>query len=292
MNQPFELQAAPELHAPVLVVALEGWIDAGSGAANAMAAMVSEFETAPLATFAQDLFIDYRARRPTMQIRDGVSTGLIWPSIELLSAKDSAGQDLVLLTGVEPDSNWRLFLEAVGQLSKDLEVRMEVSFGAYPSASPHTRPPLVSVNASTTELAECSGLIRNSVDVPAGVAAAIADMFAANGLPAMGLWAQVPHYAAGMPYPGASVALLDTLRQVAGIQFEATELREAAASHRLKLDELVSQSTEHQTMVQQLEEAHDAMLRASDGIVGPGEALPSGEELAAELERFLRDQGR
>jgi hypothetical protein len=274
----------------VLVTMLLGWIDAGGAAATAMTVLENELAARPVATFDSDTFIDYRARRPTMMLRDGVNTDLLWPDTRLLAGRDSVGHDVLLLTGHEPDANWRLFVDKATEMAVELGTRMMVGLGAYPFATPHSRPSRLSITANSAEVAGTLPYLRNSIDVPAGIEAALERRFAEMGLPAVGLWAQVPHYVSNVPYPGASVALLEGLSEVAGVLTEGVALNNDAAAHRTRLDDLVKQSEEHTAMVQQLETAYDAAAvePSPTGLLGP---LPTGDELAAELERFLRDQG-
>lgn len=279
----YELHEHPDLDSPVLVQALEGWIDAGLGAATAIGSILGSTDTSTIATFDADVLLDHRARRPTMHLVDGVNTGLTWPSIELRVASDRVGNDLLLLVGAEPDHQWRAFSTAVVDLAMDFGVRLVVGLGAYPAAVPHTRPTQLSVTASSRELAEQVGYVRGTIDVPAGVQAAVERRCAEAGVPAVGLWAQVPHYAAGMPFPGAAAALIHGLGQVAGISFEAAELDREATATSARLDELVSQNPEHQQMVAQLEQAVDTLDPATGD-------LPTGDQLAEELQRFLREQ--
>ncbi len=287
----YEIHSRPDLDAPVLVVALEGWIDAGLGAATAAQALVADLEPTVIATFDSDRLLDYRARRPVMHLRDGVNTALTWPGIQLHHAKDHGGKDLLLLLGHEPDALWRQFTEQAVALAVDFGARLVVGLGAYPFAAPHTRPSRLSTTANSSDLAERLGYLRNSVDVPAGVEAAIERRCAEVGLPAVGLWAQVPHYAAAMPYPPASIALIDGLSEVGGLSLKADGLRQAAAAHVTRLDELVSQSDEHREMLHQLELQADAETAESSFAPLNASDLPTGDDLAAELERFLRDQG-
>jgi predicted ATP-grasp superfamily ATP-dependent carboligase len=291
----YELHSRPTLDSPAFVVALEGWIDAGLGAAAAAQALVADLHPTAIATFDADRLLDYRARRPVMHLRDGVNTSLTWPGIELYAAKDHADRDVLMLLGHEPDSLWKLFTEQVVALARDFGTRLVVGLGAYPFAAPHTRPSRLSTTANSTELAERLGYLRNSVDVPAGVEAAIERSCAEIGLPAVGLWAQVPHYAAAMPYPPASIALIDGLGQAAGLSLRADSLRQAASEHVARLDELVSQSDEHREMLRQLEAQADAESAESNertalAPINQSDLL-SGDDLAAELERFLREQG-
>ncbi|MEO7555224.1 MAG: PAC2 family protein [Acidimicrobiales bacterium] len=284
----YELIAEPELDAPVLVLAVDGWIDAGMGAAGARAALLEGIETFTVATFDADALLDHRARRPTMHLEEGVMTGLSWPTIELRAATDADGNDLLLLAGAEPDHVWRAFSNAVVDLAMELGARMVVGLGAYPAPVPHTRPSRLAVSASELSLAELAP-VRTTVDVPAGVQAAIERRAHDAGLPAVGLWAQVPHYVSAMPYPAASAALLDGLGTVASLRFDTVPLVEEAASTRRRLDSLVADNHDHLAMVQQLEASFDAEQHPSAYGLGVG-PLPSGDELAAELEQFLRDQ--
>ena len=288
MNDSLIVHAQPDLKEPVLLIALEGWIDAGNGAATAIASIVRQVQPQPLATFDNDTFIDFRARRPTMQIRDGLNAALVWPQITLSFGQDAGGQDLVLLTGQEPDMHWNRFCTLVRGVAVEHGTRLVVGLGAYPMGVPHTRPSMVACTACSPELAVSAGFLRNSVDVPAGAAAAIEASCAEVGVASIGLWAQVPHYATGMPYPGAALSLLEALNTTAGTSFATQELRDATTTHRARLDELVAQSVEHTTMVQQLEQGFDTVVNLSD--FRPGVDLPSGDDLAAEVERYLRDQ--
>ena len=282
-----ELDARPELREPVLVVAMEGWVDAGLGAAAAVAALLTALQPDVVATFDADTLLDHRARRPIVRIVDGVNTGLVWPEIELRAATPGDGPDVLLLLGPEPDHQWRAFSDAVAELAGAFGVRLVVGLGAFPAPWPHTRPSRLAATATTPELARQVGFVNGTLDVPAGVQAALERRFADLGVPAIGLWARVPHYASAMPYPEAAVMLLDGLAQVAGVSVRSDELRQAAVATRQRLDELIANSEEHTALVRQLEAQVDAET-SPDGL----QNLPSGDELAAELERFLREQGR
>ncbi len=285
---PYVQHHEPDLDSPVLVVALDGWIDAGLGASTAMAALKEQLQPRLIVTFDPDVFIDYRARRPVMHLRDGVNTAITWPSIELFSGQDPTGKDVLLLAGHEPDSEWRRFVEVTTALAIGFGTRLMVGLGAYPIAVPHTRPSLLSVSASTSELVQRLGYLHNSLDVPAGVQAALERAFADEGLPSIGLWAQVAHYASAMPYPMASLALVEGLSSVADLTLSTESLVEASEAQRLRIDELVANNPENVGLVRQLEAQWDSEVSR----MTPGGNLPSGDQLAAELERFLREQGR
>ena len=285
MNDPlFELVERPDLGEPVLVVCLEGWIDAGGAAEAATQAILADGKGSTVARFDTEQLIDHRARRPTLHLAEGVNSGLTWPMIELVTATDADDTPLLVLHGPEPDHQWRRFVQAVLDLAVEFEVRLVVGLGAYPAAAPHTRPPHQSATATSAELAAQVGFVNATLDIPAGVQAAIEHSCSTVDLPAIGIWAQVPHYAAAMPYPAAAAALLDGLRVVSGLSFDKRALREEAVEVRSRLDDLVARNEEHAALVQRLEEQDDALRRAVEA------DLPSGDELAAEVERFLRDQ--
>ncbi len=286
-----ELVARPDLDEPVLVLGLDGWIDAGFAANTAIGHLREVVETELVATWDADALVDHRSRRPAMHLVDGVNTGLTWPSIELRHGQDPDGRDILLLVGAEPDVRWRAFSADVAALAVELGVRLAVGFGAYPAPVPHTRQSRLATTATSPELAAQAGQIRSTLDVPAGAMGAIERAFADVDLPATGLWAQVPHYVSAMPYPDAAASLVDGLAALGGLRLDASPLREAARVLRVRLDGLVADNTEHQAMVAQLEASVDEELAADPSVPFVGE-VPSGDELAAEVERFLRDVGK
>lgn len=278
----FELVGEPSLDAPVLIVTLDGWIDAGLAAAGTATHLMSVCDVATVAVFDTDVLFDHRARRPMMHIEDGQIAGLTWPHLELRAGTDADGHDVLFLVGSEPDHLWRAFADAVAGLAVRFGVRMVVDLGAYPAPVPHTQPTSVVATATTPELAEAVGHLPGTVDVPAGVAAVIARRCAEAGLPAVGLWAQVPHYASGIPSPAASLAHLAALQRVAGVRFPTGDLSRRAAATIEHINALVAANPEHAAMVAELER------RAPE----PQESfLISGDELVAEVEEFLRDEG-
>jgi len=272
----------------ILVLGLEGWIDAGAGGAQAMAALRAGTTTEVIGTFDSDALIDARARRPVVQLTDGVHDTISWPTIEVRAGTDQHGTGLLLLTGPEPDLRWREFTEDVLHLAADLSVTLTVGFGAFPAPVPHTRPVRLAATATSRELADGIGFVPGTIDVPGGIHAAIESAMGVEGRPATGLWARVPHYIANLPYPAASVAILDGLRFVSGIDVDTTELHAAAGITNSRIDALIANSEDHTAMIQALENQWDADLGRISGPMPTD--LPSGDELAAELERFLREQ--
>lgn len=288
----YELHDRPSLTDPVMVVVLEGWIDAGYAASTAAQTLLQGLDSYPLASFDTDSLLDHRARRPIMHLVDGVNTGLSWPSLELRAGIDAAGNDILLLLGSEPDHAWRAFTESAIELAQSFDVRMVVGLGAYPATVPHTRPATLSVTAATPDLAAASGLLRGTLDVPAGVQAVIERRCDELGIPALGLWAQVPHYVSGdpLPYPAGSLALLRQLERTAGLTLPLGSLVAEAEETRQRLDAAVQGNTEHLAMLRALEARHDEMLASADAAATVEGELPSADELAAEVEQFLRDQ--
>jgi hypothetical protein len=283
----------PMLVDPTLVVMLTGWIDASGAAAAAMSALEAETNAVTIATFDGDTFVDYRARRPTMQLREGVNSNIEWPDIEFKAGIDHNGHDVLLLTGPEPDMAWRLFSREAAQLAKELGVKRMVALGAYPFATPHTRPSRLSISAPAADVVARLPLLKNSVDVPAGVAAVLEHSFTDAGIEAFGLWVQVPHYVSSMAYPAASVALLTGLDDLCSVRISAAGPRQETLIQRERLDELVAGNDEHLAMLHQLEQLYDAAEQhgpTSAEVPLADEPLPTAEELGAEFEQFLRDQ--
>ncbi|MFZ0667257.1 MAG: PAC2 family protein [Acidimicrobiales bacterium] len=273
---------------PVLVVSLEGWVDAGLGAAGAIGALLEAGPTELLATFDGETLIDQRARRPVARIVNGVTEKLTWPTLELRSGRDLAGADMLYLVGPEPDFKWRSFVSAVVDLARSLGVRMCVGLGAFPAPAPHTRPVKLAATApeQSGEISAGIGVVQGAIEVPAGVWGALELAFGAAGIPAVGLWARVPHYVTGMSFAPASVALVDGLMSIAGLTLDTTELRTSADASLRQVDELITKSQEHLELVKQLERNLDA----TEGNPLDLGKIPTADELGAELERYLRGE--
>ena len=286
----YERHPGRALDSPVLVVALEGWVDAGLGADGAITALLAAAPTELLATFDGESLIDQRARRPVAHISHGINEGLTWPVIQIRAGTDRTGADMCYLVGPEPDFRWHSFVNSVLALSGELGVRMAVGLGAFPAPAPHTRPVRLAATAPPgyAELVERVGVVQGEIDVPSGVWGALEIGFGDLGIPTVGLWARVPHYVSGMAFPSASAALVDGLSSIAGLSLDSSGLHAAADTSLRQVDDLIAKSDEHITMVRQLERNLDA---AEGNPLDVGQ-LPTGDELAAELERYLRsDRG-
>jgi hypothetical protein len=284
----YERHSTRALDRPVLVVALDGWVDAGLGADGAISALLAHEPTELVATFNGDELIDQRARRPVVHIVHGVNEGLTWPVIQVRTGTDRDGRDVCYLVGPEPDFRWRPFVEAVVGLANELGVRLVVGLGAFPAPAPHTRPVRLAATAppQSAELVARVGIVQGEIDVPSGVWGAMEIALGEVGIDAVGLWARVPHYASAMPFPAASAALLDGLGAVAGLSIDSSALHGAGDAALRKVDELIAKSAEHTAMVRQLELSVD---EAEGNPLDVGQ-IPTGDELAAELERYLRER--
>ncbi|MGI9622625.1 MAG: proteasome assembly chaperone family protein [Acidimicrobiales bacterium] len=274
----------PKLEAPVLIVCLDGWVDAGQVLDRTLRAILSG-PSVVLASFDPDDLINYRARRPIMRVESGINTGLDWPRVDLLMCRDLDGRDVVVLAGREPDRAWRGFSDEVVAIAQEIGVRLTLTLGGYPAATPHTRDVTLSAVGTTPKLVERVGFLEGKLDVPAGVHAALERACAGAGIPSVGLWAPVPHYAAAEPFPAAAVALLKGLELVADRRFLTDEIKAEAAAVNDRLDTQTTNDDEQARMVGNLESHADKVARTH-----PSD-IPTGDQLAAEFSQFLEDNG-
>jgi hypothetical protein len=267
----------PALDSPVVVAAFDGWVDAGS-AATTVLDLVGD--GAPVvARFDPDELFDYRSRRPTLEIRDGSLASLAWPEITLRAARFGA-RDVLVLTGAEPDDRWRRFAAETVELLGRLGVSAWVSLGAIPAAVAHTRPVPILGTASRPGLLRAgvspgpTGLLR----VPAAALSMLEMAVADAGIPAVGYFAQVPHYVTG-PYALASLELVKALEQHLDVALPRGDLEEECRQLRVRLDAATAADEATRSYVGRLESIVDEARQ------------PAGEDLISEIERFLRDQG-
>jgi hypothetical protein len=273
----YTLTGGHELIDPILLAAFDGWVDAGSAATTALAILADDGEV--VATFDADRLFDYRARRPPLEIVDGRLTTLTWPELVLRRTRLEE-RDLLVLVGPEPDYRWRALTGDIVELAGRLGVAQWVSLGAIPAAVPHTRPvPIIGTEASP-------GLLRGEVmagpegtlRVPSALVSALEIEVAAAGIPALGYFAQVPHYVSG-PYATAALELLRALATHLGAEIPAHELADESRELRERLDTAAGLDETTRNYVERLETMYDE------------QRLPSGDDLISDIERFLRDQG-
>lgn len=273
----------PVLRQPVLIVSLEGFVDAGAVASTASMFLRHRWQSDLLARFDRDALIDYRARRPTAVVDNGEVRRIEWPDIELYAATVDGPRDVLLLLGPEPDMAWEAFFDAVADTCERLGVQSVVGLGAYPAAVPHTRPPRIRqasngvADAAVPDIGSITGYTG-----PVGAGTAMQAALGERGIAAVGLWAEVPHYVAGSPNPGVALSMVRAVLAILGTSVDTTELEGAAKVHREQIDEAVREHPEATGMVSALERHVDA---------GEDEGeLPSGEDIAEEIERYLRQR--
>jgi hypothetical protein len=271
------LVGAEPLTAPVVVAALDGWVDAGSG--STLAAGLLADDGRPVATFDVDRIFDYRARRPTLGIVDGVPRELTWPELQLVHRR-FAERDVLVLTGPEPDYRWRQLAAELAQMARALEVSEWISLGAIPAAVPHTRSVTIlgtrSRNGQLVDDVEAGP--AGTLTVPAAFLSVVDMAVAGIGVPTVGYYAQIPHYVSG-EYPAASLELLAVLARHLGVRLPRGRLPEEARDLRERLDAAAAADPSTRAYVERLE-----------GMVDESR-LPSGDELISEIEKFLRDRG-
>lgn len=258
-------------------MALDGWVDAGSAATTAASLVAGD--ASAIVTFDADRLFDYRARRPTLDIEDGRLAELTWPAFAIRLVRHAA-QDLLVLTGPEPDYRWPRLADAVAEIATTLGVAQWISIGAIPAAVPHTRAVPILGTASEPGLLRGdirpgpAGLLR----VPAALVSVLEMRVTDAGIPAVGYFAQVPHYVSG-PYPPAALALHGAVARHLGLELDSGDLAEESGQLRTRLDAITAADDNTRSYVERLEAMVDE------------ERLPAGDDLISEIEQFLRDQG-
>ena len=287
-----ELQERREGAGPVLVHALDGFLDAGNAVQLAARHLLDLDSGRVVASFEIDEFYDYRARRPPMTFVENHYEDYEAPRLVVRIHHDRHGSPFLLLHGPEPDMHWEGFARAVRRVVEQFGVRMTVALGAVPMAVPHTRPVMLTSHATSPDLLVKENVWRGQIRVPASAQALLELRLGEWGHPALGFVAHIPHYVAQFAYPQASQALLEGVEDVTGLQWDTEPLREAGEARQVELATQIADSDEVREVVTGLEQQYDAFHRPQ---TGEGEALPlaeerdlpTGEELGAEFERFL-----
>jgi hypothetical protein len=268
----------PAMESPSVVVALDGWVDSGSAATVAAATVAQGGRV--VATFDADEIFDYRARRPTLQIVHGRPRTLEWPELTLRAVR-AGDRDVLVLSGAEPDYRWHELSADVATLAQHLGVAEWISLGAIPAAVPHTRPvPILGTESRP-------GLLKGEVlpgpegvlRVPAAAISVLDIAVTKSGIPAVGYFAQTPHYVSGQ-YPQASIELLRALGTHLGTVLDTGDLVEEARAMRIRLDAAAAREETTKSYVERLEVLVDEAR------------MPSGDDLISEIERFLREGGQ
>lgn len=275
-----------------LLVYLEGFMDAGSAGRLLTEHLLDAFEHTTVARFNTDRLLDYRSRRPLMTFDGGKWESYDAPELSVFKLADAEGKPFLLLTGPEPDHEWEAFVSAAQQLADQLQVGRMITYFGVPMGIPHTRPLGVITHATRPGLVTSRVPLPSKLQVPASASSLLEYRFGEAGRDAIGLVVQVPHYLSQAAYPTAALTLIDSLTEVTGLDLPALELREAADRTNTLIDRQVAESTEVAELVQGLEAQYDAAL-AHDGenLLAEGEEMPTADELAAQFEQFLAEQG-
>lgn len=282
----------PELASPVLIQALDGFVDAGSAKRLAREHLLSTHESRVVATFDVDTLLDYRARRPLMTFDIDHWSDYADPQLALHLLHDAAGTPFLVLAGPEPDVQWEAFIAAVRLLVEQLGVRLTVGLNAIPMAVPHTRPLGIISHASRSELVAGNERWVGTVQVPSSAGHLLEYRLGQAGHDAAGFAVAVPHYLSDTGYPAASLALLQSVSELTGLALSTGPLEESARQVAAEIDKQVSASEEVVTVVQALEVQYDAYLAGAKRslLAEMGGSLPTADELGAELETFLAQQ--
>lgn len=292
-------QAPPEgdpddAHQPILIVALDGWTDAGRSGSMAAETLREQWEARRIGMFDSDGLYDYRDRRPLLEIDQGVLGQPDWPSLELFRlsppSESPTTADAFLLTGAEPDFAWKQVCADLVEFVESSSMSRYVGLGAVPAPVPHTRVTRIITTGSDDELLGSYGRPHEQLTVPASCQVVIESALRDAGLATLGLWARIPHYVAG-EYPAGAHALLRHLGNLEVGDIDLSDLLADAQEHRQRLDVAAKSSDEIVDHISELEHAYDEELDtdASGLATGLG-PLPTGDEIAAEFEHFLRDQ--
>ena len=278
----------PELTRPVLVAAFRGWNDAGDAASFAAQHLQRVWGATQFATIDPEDFFDFQDTRPHVELVDGVTRKITWPSNEFSAARlRGAPRDVIVLVGTEPNLRWKTFARLVVSLAQKHDVDLVITLGALLADVPHSRPVPVTGTAADDELIERLGLQRSRYEGPTGIVGVLHDALGEAGISSASLWAAVPHYLAVTPNPKAALALVHKAVGLIGWPAEVDDLERASAAYDERVSEMVSSDDDVIAYVKLLEERADERTRDSLEEM----ELPSGDALAAELETFLRDRG-
>jgi predicted ATP-grasp superfamily ATP-dependent carboligase len=277
----------PKLAEPSIICAFRGWNDGGEAASIALRYLHERWEARTFAAIDPEEFYDFQVTRPTVRLEDGVSRVIEWPKAEF-SAASVNGRDVVLLEAIEPSVRWRGYTEAILGVAENLRSRMLVTLGAFLTDVPHSRPVPVVGSAVDEATADRLGLARSQYEGPTGIVGVLHDAANRNGLSSVSLWAAVPHYLPAAPNPKAALALVERVTALIGLGVDTEPLNQAVGSWEQTVLSVLGESEELTEYVAGLEAAAD---EGSDQTEMGEEQVPSGEAIAAELERFLREQG-
>lgn len=286
-NQYINLDRTPRLQRPILVTAFTGWNDAAEASSLALRTMGEAWNAERFGSFDSEEFFDFQVTRPQIKLVEGVTRDIEWPE-NVLHATESApeetgGRGVILLSGPEPNLRWKSFSDAVVDLARELDVETIVTMGALLADVPHSRPISVAANAQDPELVEGLDLTASRYEGPTGLTGVLHRICADSGIPSISFWASTPHYLPAVPSAPAAIALLERFSDLTGISVDTGELEKNAGDYQEQISAAVSRDSDLASYVQMLEDRYDSQSEGSRD-------LPSGDDLAQELEDFLRDQ--
>jgi predicted ATP-grasp superfamily ATP-dependent carboligase len=270
-----QLEGDPKLRRPRVVAAFRGWNDAGGAASLAAGYLRTVTDAERFAVIDSEPFVDYQQTRPTVSMVDGDVRHVEWPVTEVFASQD---HDLMIVLGTEPNMRWRAFSDSIVDLAQRYRSQLVITMGALLADTPHTRPVPVSASASDPDLMSRHGLVRSTYEGPTGIVGILHDSCSRAGLVSASLWAATPHYISAAPNPQAALALLERLSEIAGTPAGSAELERAASEYQLRVASAIADDPDVAGDVEQLEQAADR------------DDPPTGEELAADFERYLREQ--
>jgi len=276
-----------ELRDPVLIAAFRGWNDAGEAASFAASHLGRVWSAEQIASIDPEEFYDFQAVRPNVRLVEGMTREITWPTNEFFAAKlEGSARDAIILVGTEPNTRWRTFVSLILDQARKHEVSLVLTLGALLADVPHSRPVPITGSAVDQELIERLGLVRSRYEGPTGIVGVLHDTFAKAGISSASLWAAVPHYLAVTPNPKAALALVGQATKLIGADADVSALEAASTEYEQRVTELVASDDDVEAYVKLLEERSDDRARE---MIDPL-AMPTGEDLAAELERFLEER--
>jgi proteasome assembly chaperone (PAC2) family protein len=289
MNGYINMERRPELERPVLIAGFTGWNDAAEAASLAVSTIGEQWGAKRFGGFDGEEFYDYQTTRPQIKLVEGVTRTIEWPENELSATEARVGaldgSGAILLSGPEPNFRWRTFSQAVVDLARELDVRLVITLGALLADVPHSRPVSVAANAQDPSLVDNLGLTASRYEGPTGITGVLHRYCASKNLPSVSFWASVPHYLPSVPSAPAALALMQSLSNLLGTSFDTAHLESSSEDYQRQVSVAVAQDSDLASYVRTLEERYDAQTESGE------RNLPSGDELAKELERFLREKG-
>ncbi|HMJ00864.1 MAG TPA: PAC2 family protein [Gaiellaceae bacterium] len=278
-----QISSRPDLERPVLIGAFRGWNDGGQGASLATGYLAKLWEAKRFAEIDPENFFDFQATRPHVSLEEGLTRKIDWPATVFYHARPpELDRDVVLLLGMEPNLRWRTFTDMIVGFLNELGIELVVTLGALLADVPHTRPCPVTGSATDKELVERLGLSASRYEGPTGIVGVLHDACRRAGISSASLWAAVPHYVSLTPSPKAALALSDRLADLLEAEIDTSELAEASENYAEQVSEAVASDPDTAAYIEELEQRADTLAEEAD--------LPSGDALAAELTRFLRER--